>query len=143
MTMEQRYKRGWLTYSRAERNRLRRGEWFRNGAIYRRQPKEREPRDRFDRMLATARRQIANGRPVTVCGSVVEAWDQTVGCPRCGGEAWTRPLGDFDILHPAPWTMSCPQCHRAPSRDCTFGRCKADEPRDTIEAPPVEAGRSE
>jgi transcriptional regulator with XRE-family HTH domain len=37
----------------------------------------------------------------------------------------------------------CPQCHRAPSRDCTFGRCKADEPRDTIEAPPVEAGRSE
>jgi hypothetical protein len=37
----------------------------------------------------------------------------------------------------------CPQCHRTPSRDCTFGRCKADEPRDTIEAPPVEAGRSE
>ena len=104
--MVRRYADGWLTYSRSERNRLRRGRWFRNGAIYRRSPKPRERRDRFDRMLATAKRQIARGAPPTVCGSVVEIWDQTVGCPKCGGEAWTRPLEDFDILHPPPWTLS-------------------------------------
>jgi hypothetical protein len=39
--------------------------------------------------------------------------------------------------------LVCARCHRAPSRDCQWGRCKADEPRDTIEAPPVEAGRRE
>ena len=107
MNMVERYKIGWFTYSRAERNRLRREQWFRNGVIYRRHRKDpRRRRDRFDRMVATAKRQISAGRPVSVCGSVVEVWDQTVGCPRCGGEAWTRPLEDFDLVHPPPWTCT-------------------------------------
>ncbi len=124
--MMRRYRDGWLTYSRSERNRLRRGRWFRNGAIYRRTPQPRRRRDRFDRMLATAKRQIAAGRPVSVCGSVVEIWDQTVGCSRCGGEAWTRPMEDFDILHPAPWTL---RCRHHPPRPDTCADCHGDADR--------------
>jgi hypothetical protein len=73
------------------------------------------------------------------CGADAEAIEVR-GVLLVGCECAARP----DVWNPTERAaFTCQQCHRAPSRDCTFGRCKADEPRDTIEAPPVEAGRRE